>query len=692
MSNLLSSDNLLAPLDMLRFMAAYLVVVIVPGYALTVLARPRVDRVERLALSIPCAYGLVVAVGLVTALLHLPFDLLSYAILAVPVTLAGSYSLWRQRLRRAGEKSKWWIAPIAIALIQTVAMLAIHATETLPGGMDAVMHVIWTNLIARSHIFPIALMSSHAGANDGAFYPPVFHAVTALVLNAAPIPAYRAVFYSVIATTIPLPLALYAYVRQATSSARLGGLAAIAAMAFEPLPFFIVAQSLYPFTAALLIIPALAIALHDGLGNADRRAACLAALLGIALFYTHPTEFITVALMVLAIVPGMLRTAHAWLRAAAYGIMIAAAWLAAAAPALVAVRRTMVQGAQREIHVMHDFTPPSHIDLLNIVNGYVEWIYGRNVSYCLMVAVIIGAIWCLYRRRWLGLVIAQIVLVVVFVDSYSFDLLQPFYNLSFPWALGDRQPPANYWFALPLAAIGIDAVVQFVRRRRGMPNIVYSALLTAPCVFIGLLLPFDVAIRHTTTYAYTRMIAQPADLGALAWLTHHAPTTSVAINDGDSSPGAPFDVPIDAGLWMPVLGGPQPLFWRLGAGPGSLADRYYLVRHIADPTLPPRAAHYVSQYHVRYVLYAAGVLPEVRRHLNLSRLLADPRLRLVYSSAPRCRDGAARVPSLCPATGSYVFALGTASHPSYAQIARISHVTAARRGLLSAQEGARYRA
>jgi hypothetical protein len=548
-------------------------------------------------------------------------------------------------------------------MVQTSTILAVHAGDTVPPGIDAVMHVIWTNLIAHSHVFPIALLSSHVGATDGGFYPPVFHALTALVLNAAPMAAYRAVFFSVVAATIPLPLALFSYMRTATGSARLGGLAALASLAFEPFPFFILTQSLYTLTVALLIVPALALALRAGLGEGDRRGVALAALLGVGLFYTHPTEFITAALLALAIVPGLLRNVRTWARALGYGAVIAAGWGLAAAPALAAVHRTVTTGALQEVKAAHDFTRPAHVDLYGALGGYVQWTYGRNVSYLLLAAVAAGAVWCLMRRRWLGLVAAQAIVFAVFVDTNTFNVLQRFYALSFPWAMGDRLPPAQYWLALPLAAIGIDAAARGVRGHLRTPHPTFAAITALPFVLLGLILPLQVTASHTTVYAAARNLVAPSDLGAVAWLTRHAPPGSVVIDDGDMTQPPPFDVPIDAGLWMPVLGGPQPLFWRLGAGPGPLEDRFYLLQHVADTPLPPRAAQLIAEDHVRYVFYGAHVLPSVKRHLSLARLLADTHLRLVYSGATTCRAGGSHTLLQCPSSRPYVFAIAAAPRP-----------------------------
>src|SRR5581483_6752959 len=93
------------------------------------------------------------------------------------------------------------------------------------------------------------------------------------------------------------------------------------------------------------------------------------------------------------------------------------------------------------------------------------------------------------------------------------------------------------------------------------------------------------------------------------------------------------DVPSDAGLWIPIAGGPQPLFWSSARGPGDLQDRLYVLRHIADDPLPWRAVRFVDRYDVRYVFYGSGLRSNATRHLNLAKLLADPRLHLLYSSA-----------------------------------------------------------
>jgi hypothetical protein len=171
----------------------------------------------------------------------------------------------------------------------------------------------------------------------------------------------------------------------------------------------------------------------------------------------------------------------------------------------------------------------------------------------------------------------------------------------------------------------------------------------------------DVAGAYTAAYSDARKVVASADLGALTWQARHARAGSVVVNDEDAS-SAFFDAPIDAGLWMPALGGPQPLFGRGGAGPGSLDDRLYLLRHIADMPVPPRAAQFIRRYHVQYVFYGAGVRPGVTRHLNLARLLADAGLRLVYSSVAACRQDD-RAGTRCPSTGSYVFAIRTNGRP-----------------------------
>jgi len=699
MTTFLTSTSLFAPLDAARFALAYLILALAPGYTLASLLRPGAPRITRLAVAIPCAYALVAVVGLATALLRLPFDLLSYGALAIPVTLVGVYTrLSRRRLptgtagfqpadavpsgalplSRASNtrdltsaEGRWWRAPVVVSLAQLAAIVLVYARDVMPAGYDTLSHVQWTTDIARTHIFPIAMMSARMGANDGGFYPPVFHALTALVLDAAPMPVYRAVFLSVVAAIAFLPVALYAYVRVATGSARIAGLATIASLAFEPLPLFIQGVGLYPFLCSLLIVPALALALRDGLGDGDRRAVVLAALLGVGLFYTHPTEFVTAGLLALAIVPGLLRTWRAWRRACGYGLAVAAVWLVAAFPALLAVHRTMVYGAQAEIQTKHDFTRAAQPHLSAAIDNYLVWFCGRNESYALLAVTVIGLAWCLWRRRFLGLVVAQLILSLVFLDSISLNLLRPFYVLSFPWALWERLAATHYWTALPLAAIGIDATARALRRPLHGKTPLFVVTVASPFILLGLLLPFGVAAGRAAAYARARYIVAPTDLSALAWLGRHTATGAVVVNEGDLTHTDVGDVPIDAGRWMPALDGQRPLFWRAGDGPGSLPDRFYLLQHIADNPLPPHAALFTERYRVGYVFYGAAILPEARRRLNLARLLADPGLRLVYSSAPTCPVVGAR--EACPRAGSYVFALTGTEHVR-GQIARISHV------------------
>jgi len=663
--------GLIAPLDLTRFAAIFLLLIILPGYVLATAARPRAPRVERLAFALPCALSVITVYGLLTALLRLPFTPTGYTAITAAIVLGGGAYAGRGRMKeaptlaRSRGPDRWWIVAAGVALIDGVAALLIHAGAVVPAAVDVLSHVVWTQNIARSHTFSIALLSAHPGATGGAFYPPAFHAMAALLADASGVAAYRAVFYSAVLAVPLLPIALFAYTRAFTRSARVAGLTALASLAFEPLPFFALAQGLYPFVVSCLFIPALALTLAGGLGLTGGRGCArsvgLAALLGVGLFYTHPTEFVTVGLLVLGAAPIAMLRARAWLRAGAYGAIVAAVWGGTALPALAAVRRTMVAGAQAEIQARHDFAVPPHVTAGTVWSGYMYDIYGRNVSYLLCALALAGLVWCLVRRRQRGLAVAQLALVAVFLDASSLNLLRPLYVLSFPWALGERLAPTHYWVTLPLAGLGLDAALRLLQRRQRRPwgqNRALLTLLAAPCALLGVLLPLDVAARHSIAYETARVVVAPADLGALAWLRRHAVAGSVVINDADPSRPAIFDVPIDAGRWMSALGAGVPLVAPGGAGPGPLGERLYLTRHITDTPLPPRAARYVARYqiHARYIFYGATVPPGATRQLNLARLLADPRLRLVYTSAPACHVASARGRTACPRGASYVFA------------------------------------
>jgi hypothetical protein len=317
----------------------------------------------------------------------------------------------------------------------------------------------------------------------------------------------------------------------------------------------------------------------------------------------------------------------------------------------------MVSGAQPEIRTSHYFAGTPQVHLSAVLGGYVQRIYGPNVSYALLAMVVVGAVWCLVHRQWLGLVAAQAIVCALFVDATGYNLLHRFYVLSFPWALWQRLAATHYWFALPVAAIGVDATARGVRRVVRAKSHLFAALMASPALLLGLLLPLDVTAGRVAAYTRTHVVMAAPDLGAVAWLARHAPAGSIVANDSNLTPRVIYDAPIDAGAWMPAMGGPQPLLWAGEAGPGTLAARNYVVEHIADNPLPARAARFISRHHVRYVFYGAGIRVTAPRHLNLLRLLADPYLHLVYSSASKCQDDRSRGPMACPASASYVFAL-----------------------------------
>jgi len=280
-----------APLTLIHFAIAYLFIALLPGYTLAQFARPRAPLIERVALAVPCAYALIAVYGLATALLHLPFNLLSYAAVAVPLTSLGLWSAWQRRKGRPLRvRAGWWLVPLGVAAVHLAAILWVSRGALLPIGIDTPIHIMDTEMIVRAHLFPITLGASRFGANDGSFYPAAFHGLAALLTDATATPAYDATYLSAVAAATSLPLVLFAYVRLALGTERVAALAALATLAFEPLPQFALVDGLYPLLVALIFLPALACALRQGLWEGDGRAVALAAFLGVGLLYTHPTE------------------------------------------------------------------------------------------------------------------------------------------------------------------------------------------------------------------------------------------------------------------------------------------------------------------------------------------------------------------------------------------------------------------
>ncbi len=270
--------------------------------------------------------------------------------------------------------------------------------------------------------------------------------------------------------------------------------------------------------------------------------------------------------------------------------------------------------------------------------------------------VAVGIIRCVIKRQWLGLVIAQVAILFVFVDANTYNLLGRFYALSFPWALWYRLIDTSYWTLLPLAAIGLEGMGSSLVVLQRMRGRFYVALVSLLVLVFGLGVPLYVSASVLTAYNRASRVVAPADLGSIAWLARHAPQ-SVVVNEEDAVDQD--NVPIDAGLWMPDLGGPQPTFWTSNAGPGPLADRAYVLRTIAQDPLPRRTMTYIRRYHVQYVFYSAGMrLGSRERRLNLQHLLHDPLLKMAYVSIPSCTAEASWSTRACN-TASYVFRLAT---------------------------------
>lgn len=628
-----SETGLIALGDVVRVGIALLVLCIVPGYSLSVLARPCVGRLEHLVLALPCACALALVVGFAYAALNVPFGLLSYGVVVLAVVV-----LFLLREGRAKRLNVHWRAPagrlwavaLVVALIDGVVIAVTYGGSVVPDAYDAYSHTLWTDVIAQGHKVTFALLSTPPG--HGGFYPPGFHTVAALLVDATGVPAYRVIFYLAVAASLCLPAALYVYLRVVLDNARIAALAVALSLVFEPLPSFPLAAGIYPFIFSYLFVAAMALVLRDAIGRGQRPALLLAALLGVGLFYTHPTELLSVALLGIPAVMPLLRTCLQWGRAAAFATVLGTVWVVCAAPALAAVRATMVNGAQAEIAARHDFVSSAQTGIADALGQYLYLIYGRNVSSLLLIAVPIGIVWCLLRRRHLGLVAVQLLIAAILIDVLGPNLLRPFYVLSFPWALGERLAPLHYWVVPALAALGLSAIVAGARSTRLLRDRVRVVLIAIPIGLLGGALPFDVAVRHTQAVVAAHHLVGEGDLAALTWLARHARGEAV-LNDADTSSAPVFDVPIDAGRWAPLLARVTPFFGLGGAGPGPLGTRVAALRQMGDATLSPTTVRVLRRDRVGYVYYGAAIPLHVSRHLDLRRLLHAPYLRLVYSSA-----------------------------------------------------------
>ena len=154
----MATDGLIMPLDLARFVAAYVLIVALPGYALSTMLRPSAPRLERLAFAVPCACSVVAVYGLATALLHIPLTLVGYVAICAAIVLLGVAATRRRTARRARQTQgtlplglaatagrprteapppavdRWWVAPAAVALLEGIVALVIHAGDVVPAA------------------------------------------------------------------------------------------------------------------------------------------------------------------------------------------------------------------------------------------------------------------------------------------------------------------------------------------------------------------------------------------------------------------------------------------------------------------------------------------------------------------------------------------------------------------------------
>ncbi len=375
---------LVSSTDVAYFAAAFIALIFVPGFIIASVVRPCSTLVERSALSIPVAYGFVTLVGLVCAVFHQHFDRTTYIVVALLTLVPLLYKHSRQRGRLQEHSQlfeRWEIVPIGVGMTFVAVLLATNLQEVVPTGWDVSQHVGWINLIIKARVFPLRLLGPTIDSSGGAFYPPTFHVVSALLSEVISVPTYRIAFYSIVSVIAALPFGLFSYVKGLTSSPRLGALASLSSLAFLGLPFTALIGGLYPLTVSLLIAPMLALTLFNAVTKGERGAVILSALLGVGLFYTHPTEFLTTALLDVALFLSCPVRPLLVKRGAAYLALIMVVWGVAAWPALVGVARTITGGASTEINAKSLFARPASVNASASALDYVRRAFLENSSY-----------------------------------------------------------------------------------------------------------------------------------------------------------------------------------------------------------------------------------------------------------------------------------------------------------------------
>ena len=585
---------------------AALVILLVPGFALLAVLRPAAGTMRNLALAPAVSIGAVWLTATALTVVHLAVTALALlvAVLGVPLLLA--VVVRRRRLLEHVDDGlridRWDVAALAVVvgIVLLQWWLATRGLSAVPPRDDGANHGLYVaRILATGSVDPAQVLVGDVvtGAQQWAYYPLALHTVAAMVAGLG-IPvgtALNAVWISIVAAALPLGTYLLARRTFAAHRAALGSALVVVLVPLVP------TGQLYWGGIALVAGLALAPAVADevlGLLDVEHPTYAAEAGAGLALglavvgmFFTHSSELVTAAVIVLCLLLGdrLLRPlVRRWTVALLPGLVAAAVLVAVTLPWLRAIRT----GAGERYLVAASKDMP----LGTVADKLLSYAFGpAPVLWILGPLTVAGAAlaWRRGAAGWLWL------MGVVALLSTAIGMSWPGAELvGTPWYSNLNR--SALMLAYPTAALAGYATWWLARSLRDTVARNGSRRLATAAGLMVVALVGGVLAR--TTYADSRT--------SFAELDDDGTGRSLATADARDSWGwlaahvGPFDRVLnawsDGSGWMYADDGVAPLVPQKLEPEQLDDDRGYLLTHASAITTDARAEAIASRLGVRY--------------------------------------------------------------------------------------------
>ncbi|MFN8148315.1 MAG: DUF6541 family protein [Candidatus Nanopelagicales bacterium] len=585
---------------------AALVLLLVPGFALLAVLRPAAGTMRNLALAPAVSIGATWLVATTLSVLHLAVTpvVLIVSVLAVPIVLA--VVVRRRRLLEHVDDGlridRWDVAALAVVvgLVLLQWWLATRGLSGVPPRDDGTNHGLYVaRILATGSVDPAQVLVGDVvtGAQQWAYYPLALHTVAAMVAGLG-IPvgtALNAAWISVVAVALPLGTYLLARRTFAPHRAALG-----AALVVVLVPLMPTGQLYWggiALVAGLSLAPAVA---DEVLGLLDVEHPSIAAEVGaglalglavVGMFFTHSSELVTAAVIVLCLLLGdraLRPLVRRWKVALLPGVVAAVVLVGVTLPWLRAIRTGA--GERYLVAASKDMPFGSVVDkLLGYAFGPapVLWVLGA------LTVLGAGLAWRRGAAGWLWL------LAVVALLSTAIGMTWPGADLvGAPWYSNLNR--SALMLAYPTAALAGYGTWWLARAvRNGLARNGSRALATAARLVVVALVA---GVLARTTYADARTsFAERDDDGtgrslatadaheSWGWLAAHVSPFERVLNGWSDGSG-----------WMYADNGLAPLVPQKLEPDQLDDDRGYLLTHADRITTDAKAAAIASRLGVRY--------------------------------------------------------------------------------------------